>query len=161
MSAFILQDTGAYLEDFMENLLSFSEAHRAELAVSPVQPLRGIYRLGAALKETLKPPSSPSMIFIPRGWEEESRTCAERFLRLRVELLLFYSGLHEAQNLSMLLAWADKIALVFAEHKQDWQGSAPHPYLYELIFTPLEVVGKQGSACWGRIQLAGLKRVKK
>lgn len=161
MAAFTLQDTGAYLEDFMENLLAFSEAHRAELVLSPAQPLRGIYRSGVSLPETLKLPSSPSMIFIPRGWEEESQTSAERFLRLRVELLLFYSGLHEAQNLSMLLAWADKIVLVFAEHKQEWQGSAPHPYLYELIFTPLEVVGKQGSVCWGKIQLAGLKRVKK
>ncbi len=163
MATFNLQETGAYLEDFVNNLAAFCEAYRNDLAVSSTQPIRGIYRSAPLSHKPpeLAIPSYPGLILIPLGWEEESQTTAERYLRLRVELLLFYSGLHEGQRLSVLLGWADKITHIFMEHRQDWRGSGPSPYLHDLLFTPLELLEADGSKSCGKIMVVGLKRVKK
>lgn len=160
MSNFTLQDTGAYLEDFLENLAAFCEAHREDLSPAPTQPLRGIYR--SAPNSGLESyPSSASIVLIPLGWEEESQTPAERYLRLRVELHLFYSGLHEGQRLAGLLAWADKMVQTFMKHRADFEGTGNSPYLHDLILTPLELLGGSRGESRGKILLVGLKKAKK
>lgn len=162
MATFILQDNGAYLEDFVDNLVTFCEAHRLELAVSPTQPIRGIYRsLPSKTKDSFNPPAFPSLLLVPLGWEEESQTTAERYLRLQVELFLFCSGLHEGQRLSTLLVWADKIIQTFVEHRQDWRATDSSPYLHDLLLTPLELLGTEGLKSCGKILVVGLKCAKK
>lgn len=160
MANFTLQDNGAYLEDFVENLAAFCEAHRTDLALSPTQPMRGIYR-SAPNSGVGSCPSSASIVLIPLGWEEESQTPAERYLRLRVELHLAHSGLHEGQRLSGLLSWADKIIQTLIEHRADFRGNGTLPYLHDLILTPLELTGSEGLVSHGKILVVGIKRAKK
>jgi hypothetical protein len=162
MATLNLQDSGAYLEDFMTNLTAFCEVHREELAAGPTQPLRGIYH--SSLQKTrdfLVSPAYPSIILVPLGWEEESQTSAERYLRLQMEIHIFYSGLQESQRLAGLIAWADKVVQTFIEHRKDFQGNGAAPYLYDLILTPLELLPGEGLVSSGKFLVIGLKKAKK
>lgn len=160
MATFTLQDTGAYLEDFVVNLEAFCQAHQSDLSPGPSLPLRGISRSGSPPRpESL--PASGSIIILPLGWEEESQTPAERYLRLRVELYLVYSGLHQGLRLATLLGWADKVIETFIQHRSDFQGSGTLPYLHDLILTPLELLDGQGLVSCGKILVVGLKRAGK